>query len=214
MTECFRNPQPIVETSFNVLYGTALETGRSIPTKDYGDIATLEKNGLIWLDNGRWRVKFAPRRGQPPMLTLTVDSERELKLLVARLALLIRDDRVRPQDILILTLSRDRANRIADAIEREQIRGIAGVQRAFKEKDSALCQPGCVTISTVHSAKGYDAFVVLLCSANEFRTDVKGRAYFYVACTRAIERLEVFAYESSGLVRELDRLLQEPRGKI
>lgn len=159
----------------------------------------------IYVDEG----KFAPRRGQPPMLTLTVDSERELKLIVAPLALLIRDDRVRPQDILILTLSRDRANQIADAIEREDIRGIAGVQRAFKEKDSALCQPGCVTISTVHSAKGYDAFVVLLCSANEFRTDVKGRACFYVACTRAIERLEVFAYESSGLVRELNRLLQE-----
>ncbi len=78
---------------------------------------------------------------------------------------------------------------------------------AFEEKEAALCRPGRVTVSTVHSAKGYDAFVVLLCSANEFRTDVKGRASFYVACTRAVEHLEVFGYERSGLVAELGRLV-------
>jgi len=208
MTECFRNPRPIVETSFNVLYGTVLEAGRITPTKDLGDIATLQEKGLIEFDAGRWRVKFASRNGHPPLLTLAADRERELKLIVARLIVLVRDDRVRPQDILILAHSRDRAAAIADAIKREKIDGINDVQMAFDEKDTALCQPGRVTVSTVHSAKGYDAFVVLLCSANEFKTDVRGRATFYVACTRAIERLEVFAYERSGLCAELSRLLE------
>jgi hypothetical protein len=208
MTECFRNPGPIVETSFNVLYGTALEAGRTIPTKDFGDITTLQEKELIALEGGRWRVKFAPRKGNPPMLTLASDPDREIKLILARLTLLVRDEHVRPQDIMILTFRRERAIAIADAITREEIRGIAGIHLAFndEEKDTAICQPGRVTVSTVHSAKGYDAFVVLLGSANEFTTDVTGRACFYVACTRAIEQLEVFAYEHSGLPLELSRL--------
>ncbi|HEY8748462.1 MAG TPA: hypothetical protein VIM11_10835 [Tepidisphaeraceae bacterium] len=208
MTECFRNPQAIVETSFNVLYGTAVDAGRTTPTRDFGDIAWLQQKGLIALEDGRWRVRFASRIGRPPILTLASDAEREIKLILARLTLLIRDDRVRPQDILIVTYRRDRARAIADAIKRERIAGIEDAQIAFEQKESALCQPGRVTVSTVHSAKGYDAFVVLLCSANEFSSDVKGRACFYVACTRAIEHLEVFAYERAGLALELERLLQ------
>jgi len=212
MTECFRNPQSIVETSFNVLYGTALEAGRITPTKDFGDIATLQERELIAFDGGRWRVKFAQRRGRPPLLTLAADPPRELKLIVARLIVLVRDERVRPQDILILTLSNGRATAIAEAVERAQIEGISGIHLACgeKQKDTTLCQPGQVTVSTVHSAKGYDAYVVLLCSANEFKTDVTGRATFYVACTRAVEHLEVFAYERSGLCAELSRLLDTP----
>src|SRR5690606_32769462 len=96
---------------------------------------------------------------------------------------------------------------IADAIRRERIPGIDGVHVAFAQKDNALCPPGRVTVSTVHSAKGYDAYVVLLASANEFKTDVTGRACFYVACTRAVDHLEVFAYEKCGLVNEISRLL-------
>lgn len=207
MTECFRNPRPIVETSFNVLYGTALEGKRETPTRDFGDIATLQDKKLIAMEGGRWRVLFARRGGHPPMLTLANDREGETRLLLARLTLLVREERVRPQDILVLTLSRDRAQEIADAIRRERIAGVSGVHLAFKEKDAPLCPAGKVTVSTVHSAKGYDAFIVLLAGANDFRTDVTGRACFYVACTRAVERLEVFASERGGLVPELMRLL-------
>jgi DNA helicase IV len=66
----------------------------------------------------------------------------------------------------------------------------------------------------VHSAKGYDAFVVLIASANEFKTDVTGRACFYVACTRAVEQLEVFAYRQTGLALELSRLVNPTRHGI
>jgi hypothetical protein len=212
MTECFRNPRPIVETSFNVLYGTALPAGGNgtAPSKDFGDIATLQEKGLIELDGGRWRVKFANRKGRPPLLTLATDPSRETQLVLARLTVLVRDERVRPQDVLVLACSRDRALALADAIGRARLPGVDGVHVAFREKDAALCPPGRVTVSTVHSAKGYDAAVVLLCSANEFPTDVRGRACFYVACTRAVEHLEVFAHQRAGLVAELARLLDTP----
>ena len=64
-----------------------------------------------------------------------------------------------------------------------------------------------MTFSTVASAKGYDAYCVLLASAHDFPTDVTGRASFYVGCTRAIEYLEVFAHQKSGLVAEMERAL-------
>jgi hypothetical protein len=210
MTECFRNPRQIVEVAFNVLYGTALEKGRVTPTKDFGDITSLQQKGLIEFEEGRWRVKFANRNGRIPLLTLATNPDRETRLIVARLTLLIGEQRVRPQDILVLTLSRDRATTIADAIKRERIEGVSQVHLGFKNKDSALCQPGCITVSTVHSAKGYDTFVVMIASANEFKTDVTGRACFYVACTRAVEHLEVFAYRQSGLALELSRLIRTP----
>ncbi len=57
-------------------------------------------------------------------------------------------------------------------------------------------------------AKGYDAYCVLLVSANEFPTDVIGRASFYVGCTRAIEYLEVFAYANKGLAAEMEEALR------
>jgi hypothetical protein len=84
---------------------------------------------------------------------------------------------------------------------------IGAVHLPFKDKDRPLGEPGRLTISTVASAKGYDAYCVLLASANEFPTDVKGRANFYVGGTRAVERLDVFANEATGLAGELRNVL-------
>ena len=45
---------------------------------------------------------------------------------------------------------------------------------------------------------------MLLASANTFKPDLMGRVSFYVACTRAIEHLKVFAFERQGLVTEME----------
>jgi len=58
------------------------------------------------------------------------------------------------------------------------------------------------------SSEGFDAYCTLLVAANTFSTDLKGRAHFYVGCTRAIEYLEVFAHERTGLVLEFERALR------
>lgn len=55
--------------------------------------------------------------------------------------------------------------------------------------------------------QGVRPLCVLLASANEFTTDVTGRASFYVGGTRAIEYLEVFAYENKGLASEMEAVL-------
>lgn len=83
----------------------------------------------------------------------------------------------------------------------------------LEEKDRPLGQRGRLTLSTVASAKGYDAYCVLLASASAFSVDVTGRANFYVGCTRAIEYLEVFAYEERGLVREFREVLERMKSR-
>ena len=54
MTQCFRNTRPIVEAAFNVLYGRFAGSRDGVPTKEFGDIATLEEKGLIEDEGGRY----------------------------------------------------------------------------------------------------------------------------------------------------------------
>jgi superfamily I DNA and RNA helicase len=126
---------------------------------------------------------------------------------------LIVAENVRPEDILVVGYSQNRLN----SLEQHATGNIsAGIHKSYVpgNKDMLIHMPGNVTFSTVHSAKGYDAYCVIVVAANEFPTDLTGRACFYVACTRAREHLEVFAYEKTGLAVEfgilLDRLY---RGK-
>ena len=77
---------------------------------------------------------------------------------------------------------------------------------AFEEQDISLGERAFIAFDS-GSAKDYDAYCVLLASTNEFDPDITGRVTFYVGCTRAIEYLEVFAYEKKGLVLEFERAL-------
>jgi hypothetical protein len=101
---------------------------------------------------------------------------------------------------------------IAAAVANAKIGGVEGLHVAFREQDKLLGQRSILTLSTTASAKGYDAYCVLLASGNEFDRDVIGRINFYVGCTRAIEYLEVFAYRNEGLAAEFGRVLarQQP----
>lgn len=209
MSQCFRNTRPIVESTFNVLYGTCATSAGGVPTREYGDIKTLEEKGLIENDSGFWRVRFAMREGMKPRLSLASNARHEIELLVAKLRWLLGEQEVRPEDILVLTVYRRRVDQLANALHAANLPGVAGIHVATysEAKDRSLRQPGSLTVSTVASAKGYDAYCVLLASANEFPTDVIGRASFYVGCTRAIEYLEVFAYAKTGLASEMDAVL-------
>jgi superfamily I DNA/RNA helicase len=208
MTDCFRNTRQIVECTFNVLYGSCA-TGGEVPTKEYGDIRSLEQKSLIQKEDGFWRVKFAKREGMLPVLSPAANLRLENQLIVTRLRLLVEEQQVRIEDIQILTCTKRRVGELAEAIRIANIPGVDNIHVASieEQKDQPLNRKGFLTVSTVASAKGYDAYCVLLASANEFVPDVKGRATFYVGCTRAIEYLEVFAYENKGLAAEMKAVL-------
>ena len=164
---------------------------------------------LIENDGGFWRVRFAQREGMKPRLSFASNARHETELLAARIRWLLGEQEVRPEDIHVLTVSRRRVEQLADALHAAKLPGVTGIHVATdsEAKDRSLRQPGCLTVSTVASAKGYDAYCVLLACANEFPTDVIGRASFYVGCTRAIEYLEVFAYAKTGLAMEMETAL-------
>ena len=207
MTQCFRSTRPIVEASFNVLYGRFGDSKVGVPTKLFGDVATLEGKGLVEDKGNRYEVRFAVRDGMPPRLTIASDLREEYRLLVERLRWLVEEQRVRPEDILVLAQSWGRIVGFARAVEAAALPSIVEVHVARTDQDRNLRRRGCLTLSTVASAKGYDAYCVLMASAHDFPTDVTGRASFYVGCTRAIEYLEVFAHQKSGLVAEMERAL-------
>ena len=212
MAQCFRNTQAIVEAAFNVLYGTRADGTGTVPTKEFGDIAGLAEKQLIVDDAGFWRVRFAVRTGQTPKLTVTTNPAAEAREIVTRLRWLIEDQRVRPQDILVLSMSQRRIEAIAPAVAAAKIPGVDEIHVAFREQDRLLGRRSTLTLSTTASAKGYDAYCVLLASANEFEGDLRGRINFYVGCTRAIEYLEVFGHRNEGLLAEWERVLAGQTG--
>lgn len=208
MSECFRNTRLIVEAAFNVLYGTQANGEGEVPTKEFGDIAGLEDKKLIVTENGFWRVNFALRHGQAPRLSMATSSSAEIEEIIRRLRWLIEEQQVRPQDILVLGMTKGRIERIAEAVAAARINGVEGLHVAFREQDKLLGQRSKLTLSTTAAAKGYDAYCVLLASAHEFDRNVIGRISFYIGCTRAIEYLEVFAHRKEGLVVEWERVLE------
>ena len=209
MTKCFRNTRAIIEPSFNVLYGRFAESSVNLPTKEFGDITTLEEKGLIEDKGGWYGVRYAVRDGRLPHLTIAPNLMEEQRALIERLRWLIEEQRVRPEDILVLAHSWKRVLEFAIAIKEAKIQSLEGVHVAKDNQDRRLRQRGYLSLSTVASAKGYDAYCTLLVAANDFNVDLKGRASFYVGCTRAIEYLEVFAHERKGLVLEFERALRK-----
>ena len=116
-----------------------------------------------------------------------------------------------PQDILVVTFRRDRASEIVAALSSSL--GAGSVHCPFEpenseNKDGLLMRPNKITVSTVASAKGYDAPYVIVASLEDFTSDVEGRASLYVACTRARKWLDVNASGSSELTLEFQEALR------
>jgi superfamily I DNA/RNA helicase len=127
--------------------------------------------------------------------------------IIHRLRWLIEDQQVRPEDIHLLVYYRNQVEKLIDVVAAARIPSVQGIHIATSRKDELLHQRGFLSISTVASAKGYDAYCVLIADGDSFPTDTQGRASFYVACTRAIEYLEVFASSRSGLVAEMQEAI-------
>ncbi len=211
MKECFRNTRQIVEPAFNVLLGSHAPPKTTVHTRTFADTNYLEKEGVLAQSNNVWHTEFAKRVGQQPELYVAETPGGEAKAIVAKLAWLIDKEKVRPEDILVIGIERDRLRQLADFIT-TRLQGLT-LFLPFEphNKDDYLTKKGHVTISTVHSSKGYDAYCVLFLSATTaFDDDTDSRAAFYVACTRAREHLYLFTHTKTGLTNEFSRTLTNP----
>ena len=206
MDQSFRSPRQVIEPAFNVLLGTYATNPKSVKTRGFADAATLAEKRLISLNENHVRVHFAAREGDLANLSFCGDKNAEQARVASRCETLMRIEGLLPQDILVLTFERARARELANAISVRL--GPELVLCTFDDKDRLAVQSDRITVSTIASAKGYDAPYVLLASLDDLPDNVESRAALYVGCTRAREWLEVSASRATPLVREFEAALK------
>jgi superfamily I DNA and RNA helicase len=208
MDECFRNTRQIVEPAFNILIGTHANDPQSIRTRGFADIQTLKEKELISFNNGHIAVHFSSREGDRTSLQIHQNRNAEVESICTLCEELVGRDGLLPQDLLILTYRRDRASEIAFALANRL--GSERVRCAFgeNEKDKSAIQDNQVTVSTVATAKGYDAPYVVVSSIHDFPDDIEGRVSLYVACTRAREWLTISSVGTPAVTQEFQRALE------
>lgn len=207
MSNCFRNTCEIIETAFNVLVGSfCTRMDRSLNA--FADVHYLEKEkNLISREGEYWRVNFATKNYKWPTVKLFSSRKEEMENIRKTIEFFVHHERVNVSDILVLGPSQQHLDEFSDYLINESS---IQTHKAYAEynKDKHIFNQGKLTVSTIHSAKGYDSFVAIILSANEFSDlSLDHRATFYVGCTRARELLIVSGYANSGMFREFSTAL-------
>jgi len=214
MKECFRNTREIVDVAFNVLLGSEATAEDKVNMKSYADVAYLRQANLIEEVGGFYKVGFAERRGDYPKLSVFASRIDEMQWIADEVKRLVCDEHVRPEDILVLFGYADKFERLPQMIrQRVGIEYVADFVQPFGEsqdRDSYIFRPQCMTLSTVHGAKGYDSYVTFLAGVDLFRSDEAGRASLYVGATRSKLLLNVSGL-SSPLMSEMERVIARAR---
>lgn len=208
MKESFRNTREVVELAFNVLLGSQAPPHMRVQTRTYADVNYLKQRGLIEEHGDHFRVRFAERTYQKPSIHKFASREQEKQWIAIEVSRLIKEELVRPEDILVLFHRSQEFNDLPDIIKKEignnLIKGfIKPYGEHHDDKDKYIFRDGYLTLSTTYGAKGYDAQIVFLVGVDLFESDNGGRASFYVGATRAKMLLYI-----SGLDRP-DTLLVE-----
>lgn len=102
MKECFRNTREIVETAFNILLATEALPESKVKLKTYADVGHLRQAGLVEEVGSFYKVGFAERRGDYPSVHILSSRMREQEWIATEVERLIKEEKVRPEDILIL----------------------------------------------------------------------------------------------------------------
>lgn len=208
LDQCLRNTTETLALAFNVLVGAYAPEGQRVMTRTFADVGSLRQRGLIEEQDGRFDVRFAPRRGPLPLIRCYPNRRAEVQGIADEIHTLIRQQKVIPSDILVLYKTHfPYKDDLIPALERALGPGGAVRQVRSDDQDSKskpLIEDGTLTVSTIASAKGYDAPIVFLLGADTLSTDTKGRASFYVGATRAKLALTI-----TGVIRDQPTLLDE-----
>ena len=189
MRECFRNTRQIVELAFNVLLGSQAPADVRVQTRSYADINYLKERGLVEETGDYFRVGFAEREYQVPEVLQFATQQQEIDSAADEIVRLIREQEVRPEDILVVFFGPSVFD--VDGLQRKvastlpELGFVKPFGKSTEDKDRYIFRKGCLTLSTVHGAKGYDAPIVFMVGTDAFHTDTDGRAAFYVGATRA-----------------------------
>jgi hypothetical protein len=188
LDQCLRNTTETLAFAFNVLVGSFAPEGQRVATREFADVASLKQRGLISENGDRYDIHFARRSGPLPAVCVYATRNAEIEGTADAIRALVQNQKVLPSDILVLYKSHYPFKVLAEKIEAAigpayKVREVNPSHRA--NKNFPLIEDGFLTLSTIASAKGYDAPVVFLLGADELATDPQGRASFYVGATRA-----------------------------
>lgn len=210
MTECFRNTTQILELAFNVLYGS--QAKQAVHIRQFLDLETLNKGGLVTEGDKAVRVHFAKREGAEPIIKRFTTLAEELEFVAEEIRRLVIDEYVRPSDILVLFVNDYDFKDLPTIISgkpgmAERIQGYLRIYGETPAKDEYIIQEDMLTLATIRNAKGYDSPIVFLMGVHRFdSTRTTDRALFYVGATRAKYRLYL-----TGLKYGNNNLLAESR---
>jgi hypothetical protein len=208
LDQCLRNTREVLLFAFNVLVGSFAVGGQRVTTRQFADVESLRERGLIEEQDGRFEIHFSPRTGPLPFVRSYASREAEVDGVIEAVRRLIVNNKVLPSDILILYNSHHSySDLLGPRLERvigssNQVRFVDSAHNA--NKNFPLLDEGTLTVSTIASAKGYDAPVVFLLGVDELSTKNKDRAVFYVGATRAKLHLVV-----TGVKKPVPTLLDE-----
>jgi superfamily I DNA and RNA helicase len=204
MKECFRNPHEVIELAFNVLLGSKADAAVRVKTRTFADVSYLRQAGLVEELNDYFRVKFAERKSlKKPEIKRFPSRDSEKHWIAHEISRLIRDELVRPEDIVIIFHRHsdfsDLAALIRTQVSSDFLQGFIEVYGQNNEnKDSYIFREGHLTITTTYSVKGYDAPIVFVVGVDLFETNESGRASFYVGATRSKMILYITGKDSVG----------------
>lgn len=210
MKECFRNTKEIIALAFNVLLGSASADKAKVQTRTYSNIAELLQTGLIEESNSRYHINFAERSFDAPAVLSFTSRDAERRWVCTEIKRLLTDEQVLPNDILVLCSTHAECSQIEQGLRQLNLKEIRNIRHPHQEgeKDEYIFADGDLTVTTINSAKGYDAQIVFLSAADTFTTEPEGRASFYVGATRAKLLLYVTGLSTTGtLLHEAEKLV-------
>jgi hypothetical protein len=211
MKECFRNTKEIITLAFNVLLGSASADRTKVQTRTYSNINELLQTGLVEEVDSHYHINFAERTFDVPTIRLFVSRNAEHRWVCDEIKHLLTDEQVLPSDILVLCNTHEECSRIGQELRQAKLKEVWGIRHPHREseKDEYIFADSELTVSTINSAKGYDAQIVFLLAADTFTTEPEGRASFYVGATRAKLLLYVTGLSTTGtLLHEAEKLVQ------
>ncbi len=216
LDQCLRNTRQIVDFAFNVLVGSYAAPGKAATTRQFADVANLLQRGLIKENGSRFEIEFCRRQGVRPLVKFYASRKEEIQAVADYVHQLTHMDDVLPSDILILSKHFKLMDGLAETLTAAL--GSHGTIRFVdanhpENKRKPLFDSGILTLCTVASAKGYDAPLVFVMGADDFHADDKGRAAFYVACTRAKLALVITGVQrmDGQLINEIEKSAAEVR---
>ncbi len=209
LDKCLRNTHEILTFAFNILVGSYAPKGLQVSTRKFADVASLRQRGLIEENATAFNIHFAARTGPEPRISILPSRAEEMRAVTSEIRRLLRDENVLPNDILILYNShhpfkRDLPRQLEEILPTGYSLRLVDSEHN-DNKNIPLTDDNVLTLSTIASAKGYDAPIVFLLGVDVLSTSDQDHARFYVAATRAKFLLYVYAThtDESSLLPEI-----------